>query len=322
MRNLIKTFSIIVIVAVIGLSMAACKNEEDPTSVTYTSYDDSGNVYTLEIIKNANRAVYTPQSGDTYILTITSPIGDVIGTSTGTVKTVTSTGASNVLTLEKDGAEFSVSINDDALVSINEAIPMDNGEKITPPNTLIPMGTTSSADFKYEINEDEKTVTITKYKGAGGSVGIPSQLDGKTVTSIGEAAFFGCTSLTSVTIPGSVTSIKTQAFEKCTSLTSVIIGNSVTSILYSAFEECIGLTKITIPSSVTLIENRAFWNCFNLTSVTFEIGSDITFDNFKSDAFPPHGDTYIESLKNAYSAAYPKSGTYTRESGGLEWTKN
>lgn len=56
-----------------------------------------------------------------------------------------------------------------------------------------------------------------------------------SVTSIGGAAFYGCTGLTSVTIPDSVTSIEWAAFSGCTGLTSVTIGNGVTSIGNSAF---------------------------------------------------------------------------------------
>ena len=88
------------------------------------------------------------------------------------------------------------------------------------------------------------------------------------VTSIGDSAFFDCTSLTSVTIPDSVTSIGEYAFYNCTSLTSVAIPDSVTSIGDDAFSNCKSLTSVTIPDSVTSIGKWAFSECKSLTSVT------------------------------------------------------
>mgnify|MGYP000764804049 CR=1 FL=1 len=85
---------------------------------------------------------------------------------------------------------------------------------------------------------------------------------------IGIAAFSGCGSLQSVTIPNSVTSIGDRAFSSCKSLQSVTIPNSVTSIGDRVFIRCKSLQSVTIPNSVTSIGDRAFYLCESLQSVT------------------------------------------------------
>ena len=91
---------------------------------------------------------------------------------------------------------------------------------------------------------------------------------------IGEHAFSGCSSLTSVNIPSSVTSIEWYSFGDCSSLTSVNIPSSVTEIGGCAFWYCSSLTSVNIPSGVTKIEISAFENCSSLTSVN--IPSSVT----------------------------------------------
>ena len=121
---------------------------------------------------------------------------------------------------------------------------------------------------------------------------IKSSVIESGVTSIGEGAFWGCSSLTSVTIPNSVTSIGDWAFRGCSSLTSPVynahvfafmpesysgaytIPDGIASIADYAFEDCSSLTSVTIPNSVTSIGYLAFGGCRSLTSVT--IGNSVT----------------------------------------------
>ena len=74
-----------------------------------------------------------------------------------------------------------------------------------------------------------------------------------------------------MTIPGSVTTIGDYAFQGCSSLASVTIPDSVTEIGESAFEGCSSLASVTIPGSVTTIGWHAFSGCSSLASVTFAV---------------------------------------------------
>ena len=94
----------------------------------------------------------------------------------------------------------------------------------------------SESDLTFERNSDGASYYVLDCStSASGALTIPATHNGKPVTSIGVDAFYGCTGLTSVTIPDSVTSIGEYAFGGCTGLTSVIIPNSVTSISEYAF---------------------------------------------------------------------------------------
>jgi hypothetical protein len=81
------------------------------------------------------------------------------------------------------------------------------------------------------------------------------------VTSIGDTAFWECTSLTSVTIGISVTSIGAQAFNVCTSLTSVTIPKSVTSIGSAAFANCRVLTAAHFLGNAPTGTSGMFQSC-------------------------------------------------------------
>ena len=135
---------------------------------------------------------------------------------------------------------------------------------------------TGSVTIPSSVTYSGTTYSVTSIGSAAfyDCTGLTSITIPNSVTTIGSNAFYGCTGLTSVTIPNSVTSIGNFAFYCCSGLTSIAIPNSVTSIGRSAFEDCTGLTSITIPNSVTSIGDEAFYGCTGLTEVT--IGNSVT----------------------------------------------
>ena len=109
-----------------------------------------------------------------------------------------------------------------------------------------------SSGLEYCINENEE-VKITRCKNSRCNVVIPSEIDGYSVTSVGNSAFEDCITLSSVTIPDSVTSIGNSAFKDCVNLTAVSIPDNVTYIGGSAFEGCINLNSVAIPGVNSII---------------------------------------------------------------------
>ncbi len=123
-------------------------------------------------------------------------------------------------------------------------------------------------DFVYVIRGGE--VTITEYKGNGGNVTIPSEIEGCPVTAIGEWAFVEHTAMTGVVLPLGIKTIGEGAFWGCTALASVNIPDSVTVIDDGAFINCPSLTSVAIPDSVTDVGSWAFAGCTALTDIYCE----------------------------------------------------
>ena len=122
-------------------------------------------------------------------------------------------------------------------------------------------------DSRNNCNAIIETANNTLIAGCQNTV-IPN-----SVTSIGYAAFYGCSGLTSITIPNSVDSIGDYAFRFCEGLTSVTIGNSVTSIGERAFESCSNLAEVTcLATAPSSLGWGAFGDCH--PSLTVPCGTE------------------------------------------------
>ena len=173
-------------------------------------------------------------------------------------------------------------------------------------------------DYPYYSTSNDKIGDYTFYGcSVLTSLTLPSGL-----TEIGEGAFAACSGLTSLTLPSGVTSIGNHAFYACSGLTSITLPSGVTSIGNHAFDGCTGLTSLTLPSGVTEIGDLAFSGCSGLTSITLpsgvtEIGawafsgcSGLTSIYVYTEKLPKMGRDVFDGCDAKKCTVYVPKGTY------------
>lgn len=116
------------------------------------------------------------------------------------------------------------------------------------------------------ITSSNTTITSSSYNNQRST--LTSANIGNEVTTIGNAAFAGCTNLTTITLPNGLQSIESSAFSGCSSLNGIIIPNNVTIIRGSAFRYCTSLSTLILGSRVSIIENFTFASCSSLITLT------------------------------------------------------
>ena len=122
-------------------------------------------------------------------------------------------------------------------------------------------------------------VLSNEYKDGYGAITFDDE-----VTSIGDYAFMGCTTLSSITIPEGVTEIGAAPFCEASSLTSIVVDlnnphfdsrDNCNAIIETRTNQLVsGCKRTIIPSSVTSVGEGAFYGCINLNSIT--IPSSVT----------------------------------------------
>ncbi len=117
--------------------------------------------------------------------------------------------------------------------------------------------------YKADANGD-MTSEIINYYDEAYKQGITQIKLSSGVTAIGNSAFWGCSSLTSIDL-SNITVISPYAFYDCSSLANIDL-SKVTAIGNSAFWGCSSLNSIDL-SNVTTMDNHSFCRCTSLESV-------------------------------------------------------
>ncbi|MBR6655789.1 MAG: leucine-rich repeat domain-containing protein [Alistipes sp.] len=139
-----------------------------------------------------------------------------------------------------------------ALVGCEEP---DNGYGTTPNTTIPSLGTPADNEIWFTtidnfnlmaLNDEAFDATITDIEYS--EFGINVIRFDKTLTTIGEKAFFNCRNINNISLPTMVTTIGDSAFAECIQLECMTIGDKITYCGAKAFDNCISLYSLHIPS--------------------------------------------------------------------------
>ena len=114
----------------------------------------------------------------------------------------------------------------------------------------------------YKVVGDE--ITITGVEEGITKVDIPETIEGKTVTTIGQQAFYGRNDIVSITIPNTVEFIEFWAFRGCENITEIKLPSNLKTLNGQTFSGCTNLQNIELPQNLESLNAE----CFVGTSIT------------------------------------------------------
>lgn len=131
--------------------------------------------------------------------------------------------------------------------------------------------TSVRAITRAEFNSPYYTVKDGKITGVkcgtwAGTMTVPAQIYGQTITAIGPLAFENCPA-TGITLPDTLKSIGNSAFTNCTNLRKITIPAGVTAIPANTFADCPKLEEVTLASDKAALTTSSFSNCPKLAQV-------------------------------------------------------
>lgn len=165
---------------------------------------------------------------------------------------------------------------------------------------------TDASLFDYE--DVEGGISITDYKGDDRIVVIPQSIDGKSVVSIGRAAFMNNSTICGLKISDSIHTIGEYAFQHCTQLEVFVSGDSLKKLDSFSFNGCTKLRDVELNQGL-----ESMISCFGLADISkIEIPSSVTEMYFPFSVPTPdyyitiisESGSYVEQYVNEYGEDY------------------
>lgn len=161
----------------------------------------------------------------------------------------------------------------------------------------------------YVYDVFKKHIELIEYKGGEKDVVIPTELEGKPVTVIGDSCFYRNSSIETVIVPEGIEIIETAAFYCCTSLRRASLPESCVSFGEKLFSWCEALESIKLPSGMTSVPDYAFNNCTSLTEIIWN--TTVTHIGVRAFSWCTSLNTVVlpESVATIASYAFYECGT-------------
>ena len=164
--------------------------------------------------------------------------------------------------------------------------------------------TNDESYYLYDLNNDGPVTIMGVSETYSKELEIPKTIDGKTVTAIGDYAFYNNQYIREITLPDTVITIGQCAFADSLNLVSINIGKECQVIGLQAFEGCSSLETITLSKALIRIEDLAFSGCtllksFDPPSTLETLGIDV-FDECEQLVINSEGCPAIEKYAEEY----------------------
>ncbi|WP_255910698.1 leucine-rich repeat domain-containing protein [Ruminococcus sp. zg-924] len=98
-------------------------------------------------------------------------------------------------------------------------------------------------------------------------VEIPSKINNKKVTVIGDSCFFNHPEIVVIVFPSTIVSIGKETFALCKGIKEFDLPDSITEIGVHAFRDCTGLKKVVMPKHLKILSAGIFAFCYLPTDV-------------------------------------------------------